>query len=130
MPQITGILETALYVKDIDRAEKFYQQVLGLKTYSKATSRHVFFKIGKTMLLLFNARETRQSDTVPPHGTEGEGHAAFAVKHGELDAWRKKLQAQNVPIEMEITWPSGGISIYFRDPDGNSLELATPDTWP
>jgi catechol 2,3-dioxygenase-like lactoylglutathione lyase family enzyme len=128
--QINQILETALYVKDIEVAEQFYRDVFGFQTYSKGGTRHLFFKIGNSMLLLFNAEETKTSDDVPPHGTVGQGHVAFAVEHHELDFWRKRLREKNIEIEQEITWPSGGKSIYFRDPDGNSLELATPDTWP
>lgn len=129
MYRITQILETALYVQDIDVAERYYQDVFGFQTYSKNDNRHVFFKIGQNMLLLFNAQECKKSDTIPPHGMDGQGHIAFAIEHHELDFWRKRLQQKNIEIEQEITWPSGGKSIYFRDPDGNSLELATPDTW-
>lgn len=123
-------METALYVQDIAMAERFYTEVLGLHVYSKSGNRHVFFKIGQSMLLLFNAEACQKPGGVPCHGTEGPGHVAFAVQHGELDFWRAKLKDHNVAVEQEITWPSGGRSIYFRDLDGNSLELATPDTWP
>lgn len=130
MTKINKILETALYVKNIDKAEQFYNEVFGFQTYSKSGNRHVFFKIGESMLLLFNAQETIKDGSVPTHGMQGQGHIAFAIEHHELEIWRKRLQIKNVQIEREITWLSGGKSIYFRDIDGNSLELATPDTWP
>jgi predicted enzyme related to lactoylglutathione lyase len=34
-----------------------------------------------------------------------------------------------VAIEKIVDWPGGGRSLYFRDPAGNSLELATPRIW-
>ena len=37
--------------------------------------------------------------------------------------------AHQVEIEGRTDWPRGGHSIYFRDPDGHLLELATPGLW-
>ncbi len=130
MALVKQILETALYVKNIKESERFYKNLFELETYAIDENRHVFFKIGKSMLLLFNAEACLKGDGFPAHGCQGPGHMAFAVEHSELNFWRKRLKDQNIKIEKEITWPSGGKSIYFRDPDGHSLELATPDTWP
>ncbi len=124
------ILETCLYVDDLEAAERFYATVLGLNLYSKLPGRHVFFRCGSGMFLLFNPRATEQpTGNVPTHGAHGPGHAAFATTPADLPAWRAQLQRHGVPIEAEITWPGGGQSIYFRDPAGNSVELATPSTW-
>ena len=126
-----GILETALYVSDIDRAEEFYVRVFGLKRIGKDVERHVFFHCGEGVLLLFNAAATsRPTSSIPVHGATGPGHLAFRILPPEINAWRVHLQKSGVPIETEIEWPGGGYSIYFRDPDGNSLELATPEVWP
>jgi catechol 2,3-dioxygenase-like lactoylglutathione lyase family enzyme len=46
-----------------------------------------------------------------------------------MDAWRDHLAARGVDIEAEVQWPRGGHSLYFRDPAGNSLELASPRIW-
>jgi catechol 2,3-dioxygenase-like lactoylglutathione lyase family enzyme len=54
------ILESALYVTDLDAAEDFYREVLGLELLTKAAGRHVFFRCGDGVLLLFNAEATRQ----------------------------------------------------------------------
>ena len=127
---IGRILETCLYVDDLVAAESFYRTVLGLELFSKVAGRHVFFRCGESMVLLFDPRVTGQpSGDVPTHGASGPGHVAFAIAPGELPAWRQWLTDHGVRIEKEITWPSGGQSIYFRDPAGNSLELATPSTW-
>ena len=42
---------------------------------------------------------------------------------------RRWLAKHGVSIEKTIDWPDGGRSLYFRDPAGNSLELATPQIW-
>lgn len=130
-----GVLETALYVDDLDVAEKFYSSLLGLRKHSQATERHLFYYCGSGMLLLFQRHATLAAVPVaggaiiPAHGTTGAGHMAFRIHGDEIDAWRIRLAAANVPLESEIEWPEGGHSLYFRDPAGNSLELATPRLW-
>jgi len=128
--KITHVLETCLYVDDLARAEKFYTAVLGLAIESRQEGRHVFLHCGERMLLLFNPLASRESDVYfPPHGSFGAGHVAFGVREAELDAWSARLNECGVPIEKVIDWPGGGRSLYFRDPAGNSLELATPRIW-
>src|SRR5690606_38401182 len=131
----SAILESALYVSDLDEAERFYGDVLGLRRIAKVEGRHVFFRCGAGVLLLFNPEATREPPSadarlpVPPHGTKGEGHLCFAASAEELEEWRRHLQAAGVGIEAELEWPQGGRSIYFRDPFGNSLEFAEPRIW-
>lgn len=124
-----SLLETCLYVDNVPEARTFYQQVLGLRYHSSVEGRHVFFRCGDQMFLLFSPQVSSQSREIPPHGASGPGHVAFQVQGHELDLWRKHLRAHGVEIELEHSWPSGGRSLYFRDPAGNSLELATPATW-
>ena len=126
---IGRILETSLYVDDLTQAEIFYQNVLGLKLFAKETGRHLFFKCGDQMLLIFNPVKTLQETEVAPHGARGAGHVAFAVPVAELDSWVTHLQKHSVAIEKDVRWPGGGRSIYFRDPAGNCLELASPLLW-
>lgn len=132
---IDRILETALYVDDLEAAEDFYSRVLGLTVYGKVPGRHIFFRLPGQMLLLFDARATGQplrpdaKLPVPPHGARGPGHVCFAATKEAIDAWRAHLEAHGVGIESDFLWPSGGRSIYFRDPAGNSLEIAEPKLW-
>lgn len=127
----TRVLETCLYVDDLCAAEDFYRRVLGLEFHSREERRHVFFRCGDAMFLLFVAARTEEKGTsdVPRHGAHGPGHAAFVMEDGEVDAWRDHLRREGVPIERDMAWPAGGRSLYFRDPAGNSLELATPSLW-
>jgi catechol 2,3-dioxygenase-like lactoylglutathione lyase family enzyme len=124
------ILETSLYASDLPAAENFYSQVLGLELFSRLAGRHLFYRLGESMLLIFNPEKSSQSSgDVPTHGARGPGHVAFVVGESELDSWREQLSRQKIEIEAEIAWPKGGYSLYFRDPAGNSIELATPQTW-
>jgi catechol 2,3-dioxygenase-like lactoylglutathione lyase family enzyme len=130
----TKVLETCLYVDDLARAERFYTEVLGLTFVSRQEGRHAFFRCGQAMVLLFNplgSREERSHDSleVPTHGCFGPGHVAFAVRDTDLPAWAEHLERHGVAIERTMDWPDGGRSLYFRDPAGNSLELATPRIW-
>jgi len=128
-PRITGILETVLYVADLDRAERFYREVMALTQIGKDPERHVFFRVGTGVLLIFHAARTRRSEHLPPHGADGEIHVCFTVDPTEYEAWKRRIQDHQIPIQKEIAWPVGR-SFYFRDPDGNLLELADADMWP
>jgi catechol 2,3-dioxygenase-like lactoylglutathione lyase family enzyme len=128
--KVNRVLEACLYVDDLAAAEGFYRRVLGLEVHSTVPGRHIFFRCGQGMFLVFNPETTaRPGGEVPSHGAQGPGHVAFAMAEGDLPAWRARLEAQGVEIEAEVRWPSGGQSLYFRDPAGNSVELATAQIW-
>ena len=129
MRPIDRVLETILYVDDLDAAERFYGEVLGLELDSRKDGLFVFFQCGGGMLLLFEPQAASTGRTVPAHGARGPGHACFAVAEEDLDGWKRRLETAGVAIEQEMDWPRGGRSFYFRDPAGNSLELATPKIW-
>ncbi|MGI8978298.1 MAG: VOC family protein [Pirellulaceae bacterium] len=128
MPPL-DILETCLYVNDLAAAERFYSQVLRLTVHSRQEERHVFLRCGRGMLLLFKPDQSVLPGDVPSHGAYGPGHVAFAANEAELPAWRKHLEGHGVSVERVVAWPGGGQSLYFRDPAGNSLELAAPTIW-
>ena len=129
-----GILETVLYAKDLASIEGFYRDVLGMEPFQKVAGRHLFYRCGEQVLLIFNPIATSVppasgSLPVPPHGMEGEGHVCFRASAAELEAWRRRLPEMSVAIEADFEWPAGGHSIYFRDPAGNCLEFAEPRIW-
>src|SRR3954453_20606302 len=114
MGEIRAIVETAIYVDDLDRAEAFYRDVLGMGVIGREAGRHVFFRVGDGVLLAFDPEATLKGDVLPPHGAKGPGHFAFGVRAEHLDEWRRRLEAHWVVIEKEVEWPRGGRSIYFR----------------
>lgn len=132
---VQGVLETCLYATDLAAAERFYTGVIGLEVRVRVEGRHVFFRCGAGMLLVFDPERTSSEQTrvggspVPVHGTRGAGHVAFAVPQAELGAWRERLRGAGVEIESEVEWPRGGRSLYVRDPAGNSVELTSPSIW-
>jgi len=130
-----AVLESALYVTDLDAAEAFYADVLGLEVLTKVAGRHVFLRCGDGVVLLFDAKATKVPPPVdaklpvPPHGAVGDGHLCFRATATEIGSWRERLSEKGVAVEAEFEWPSGGRSIYFRDPAGNSLEFAEARIW-
>lgn len=132
---IDGVLETCLYASDLDAVERFYAGVLELPVFAREPERHVFFRCGAGMLLVFDAERTATSAgqvggvIVPSHGARGAGHVCFRIGDDELPRWRERLLSEGISIEAEIAWPRGGSSIYVRDPAGNSVELAPSRIW-
>jgi catechol 2,3-dioxygenase-like lactoylglutathione lyase family enzyme len=129
-----AVLETVLYASDLDEAERFYTDILGLVTFSRGGDRHVFFRCGEQMILIFNPEQTvkptaSERPSPPPHGSLGEGHLCFRANREQIDQWYDHLVACGIEIESDFQWPGGGRSIYFRDPAGNSLEFAEPQIW-
>ncbi|MEO0750733.1 MAG: VOC family protein [Pseudomonadota bacterium] len=133
-PAPRRVLEAALYVDDLDEATAFYSQVLGLDEELRVPGRHVFFRVGGTILLLFDPKVTVEGSSnprlpVPAHGSSGQGHLCFGGTRDEIEAWRARLEAAGHPVEADFDWPNGARSIYFRDPAGNSIEIAEPRLW-
>jgi catechol 2,3-dioxygenase-like lactoylglutathione lyase family enzyme len=134
LPKLSGVIETALYVDDLERARAFYEAALGLVPLT-SDSRFLAFDVGgRSVLLLFRRGSTLEpvhlpGGTIPPHDGNGPIHVAFSVAADELSVWEKRLGDYDVAIEGRTDWPRGGRSIYFRDPDHHLLELVTPGVW-
>ena len=134
MPKLDRVIETCLYVDNLDRAAGFYEQVLGLKVLTQDERFRAYDVGGQSVLLLFRRGATLKTvhmpgGTIPPHDGHGPLHIAFAIKAEALGEWEERLRHQSVTIEGRTEWSRGGHSIYFRDPDGHLLELATPGLW-
>lgn len=122
--------EAAIYTSDLEAAEKFYCDLLGLEKISSMEGRGISLRCGETVLLVFDPQRTRIHDAgVPTHGASGEGHIAFVIDDAEIDSWRRHLAEHGVTIEAEVDWPEGGRSLYFRDPARNVVEFAPPTLW-
>ncbi|MGH7145711.1 MAG: VOC family protein [Planctomycetota bacterium] len=127
--RIVKIKETCLYVGDLDRTEVFYTQVLGAEFVARQPGRHVFFRLGETMLLCFIAATTRAEPGQSAHGATGSQHVAFEIPADEYEPWKVRLSAAGVAILHETDWKPGVRSFYFHDPDGHLLELIQPGLW-
>jgi catechol 2,3-dioxygenase-like lactoylglutathione lyase family enzyme len=134
-PSVTGLLETCLYVDDLERARRFYREVMHLEEMS-ASDRLIAFNVGPSRVLLVFDRATCTEDvdsskgTIPGHFAKGPMHVAFAIAESASEDWRAWLEKNGLKIRSTMRWDRGGQSLYFEDPDGNVIELATPGLWP
>jgi catechol 2,3-dioxygenase-like lactoylglutathione lyase family enzyme len=134
-PSIRRVLETSLYVRDLARAADFYTRIFGFEPMLRDNRMCAMEVPGQQVLLLFRkGGSIMASDTpygpIPPHDSQGTQHLCFSIDRREMSAWQDYLEAMGIAIESRLDWPEGGSSLYFRDPDGHSLEVATPGLWP
>jgi catechol 2,3-dioxygenase-like lactoylglutathione lyase family enzyme len=133
-PALGGVLETALYVDDMERARDFYERILGLKPLT-VDERLTAYAVGeRSVLLLFRRGSTLETvqlpgGTIPPHDGTGPAHLAFAVSVEALTGWESRLKTYGIAVEGRTDWPRGGKSLYVRDPDRHLVEFATPGIW-
>jgi catechol 2,3-dioxygenase-like lactoylglutathione lyase family enzyme len=131
MTAIVGIAEAVLYCQDLDQAADFYTSVLRLPLTASFKEARFLQTGAQSTLILFDPEGiARRQSVIPAHGAQGPGHVALAVPGDEMDAWRDRLLEYGVTIEHEQQWSLGTHSIYFRDPDGNSVELIAAEHYP
>jgi catechol 2,3-dioxygenase-like lactoylglutathione lyase family enzyme len=132
MPKLAGVLETTLFVDDMDRARTFYERVLELKPTFADGAKCIYPVIADTFMLhkraVIESVEPVNDKFLPPD-LHAPARVAFAIDARELNCWETLLTGHGIAIEGRMRWPCGGDSLYFRDPDGNLLELATAGTW-
>jgi catechol 2,3-dioxygenase-like lactoylglutathione lyase family enzyme len=134
MPNVTGVLETSLYVEDLPRAIKFYKTIFTFETLFSDARACALSVAGKQVLLLFKKGASQKphpswGGIIPPHDGKGNLHMAFSINAAEFEHWENWLEQNGVAIESKVKWQEGGQSLYFRDPDHHAIELATPGTW-
>jgi catechol 2,3-dioxygenase-like lactoylglutathione lyase family enzyme len=133
-PRILGLVESCLYSADLPRSIHFYRDQLGLRLLESGERLCAFSVADKQLLLIFRSGGTQEpvptpGGLIPPHEASGQLHFALAIAREDFAAWEKLLIGRGIPIESKVTWPMGGQSIYFRDPDNHLVELATPGIW-
>jgi catechol 2,3-dioxygenase-like lactoylglutathione lyase family enzyme len=127
-PKIDALLESSLYVSDLPRSVRFYQEIFGFPVISDFGERGCALQAGpRQVLLLFKKRASLATET--PHDGDGELHVAFAIPSADLAPWESWLKERGISVEEKRNWEAGGWSLYFRDPDRHLLELATPGVW-
>lgn len=121
------IKETCLYIHDLEKARQFYQGVLGLPVINYQYGKHLFLRVGGSVLLLFNPDDSRRKRSPPAHYGGGKQHFAFEVASGNYEDSKMEITRKGIHIIDEVTWKSGRKSFYFNDPEGNVLEVLPGD---
>ena len=133
-PAVTAVLETCLYVDELESASKFYEELFAWERMFGDERMRAYGVAPGSVLLLFRQGATREAvhvpgGVIPAHDGIGGAHVAFAIAATDWDAWTERLAERGIRIEHVVNWPRGGRSMYFRDPDQNLVELATPGLW-
>ncbi len=121
---INGIHHVALNVRDLDRAETFYTEVMGFTVthrFSKGL-RHIMLFTGNSHLALFEAPELDTTSAIDTLSEEGYQHLAFGISPKEFDSVVAQLKEQVADVDGPVK-RGAGQSVYFNDPDGNPLEI-------
>ena len=117
------IKETCLYVHDLNRIKQFYHETLELPIIHDEPGKHIFFRLGSSVLLCFNPEDSKTKVTPPAHFGGGKQHVAFEVSKADYASVKEEIKSRDIIITDEVIWKSGEESFYFEDPEGNVLEI-------
>ncbi len=118
--KFTGI---CLVTENVPALVQFYSKIFG--AHATGNEIHSELEIGGLSLAIF----TRQGmEEMAPGSMQGAGYGSFTIgfEVGDVDSEHERLQALGVPVlKPPATYPWGSRSVWFRDPDGNILNLYT-----
>jgi len=124
---LKGLDHFALNVKDMNKAEEFYTQILGFevihRTETQAGLKHIEVDAGNVAIALF---ESPDLDLEKAHKTmteDGYLHFAFGASYDQFDATLQSLKQKGVTMDGEPRDWGNSVSVYFRDPDDHQLEI-------
>lgn len=136
MPPTTDrVIETCLYVADVERAAEWYRQIFGFPVIFQQDDRLRALRVGQQQVLLLFKEKGSLNPTVmpggvlPPHDGSGPVHIAFPMQTADADEWERHLSANGIEIIGRVDWGDDDRSLYFRDPDNHVLELITGGHW-
>ena len=120
---MTGVNELVLEVVDLEQAERFYADVLGLPVVERWEDREAIW--------LMAGERTRIGLWRPQVGLAGgrggvHVHFAMHIEDAGYDRTVALLRDRGAKVE-EIAFPGAGRAAYLTDPDGNVVELWTWD---
>ena len=108
-------------VRDLDRAELFYTDVLGMSVVMRLPDQRLL-RYGDGNCALFLKPDRAPADPATIEHPLGKSHHAFEVSKEELERATGLFAERGIPYHAPIDWGDHDC-VYFLDPDGNLLEL-------
>jgi catechol 2,3-dioxygenase-like lactoylglutathione lyase family enzyme len=119
---IRAIDYTVIFVRDMVAMRRFYEDVLALSLLRELSPNWIEYGLGSNTLAL--ARPSRTAADAPTPAGSASLQLAFKVAAAEVDACAGELVRQGVVLLSPPTnQPFGHRTLFFRDPDGNLLEV-------
>jgi catechol 2,3-dioxygenase-like lactoylglutathione lyase family enzyme len=117
-PTHAGLRHLALNVRRLDEMKRFYTDVLGFAVEWEPDSDNIYLSSGTDNLALHRASS-------PPAGPSALDHLGLIVNRREdVDGWAAFLESRGVVLDARPrTHRDGARSCYFRDPDGNKIQI-------
>jgi catechol 2,3-dioxygenase-like lactoylglutathione lyase family enzyme len=119
---IGAIDYTVVFVRDMAAMRLFYQEVLGFAVVRELSPGWIEHAVGPNTLALARPSRTA-SDRPVPQGSAAL-QLAFKVPRADVDRCAEELARHGIPLVSPPTdQPFGHRTLFFRDPDGNLLEV-------
>ena len=119
---IGAIDYTVIFVRDMAAMRRFYEEILGFALLRELSPRWIEYRVGANTLALATPGLTA-ADTPTPNGSASL-QLAFKVSPPDVDRCADELLRQGIPLVAPPTdQPFGHRTLFFRDPDGNLLEV-------
>ena len=113
---------TILFARDLPSMRRFYEDVLCFPLHQQLGPQWIAYRVGSNILTL-TQRGLMFDDPAPPDGALSV-QLAFRVPPADVDRCAAELKAAGVTIVSPPTdQPWGHRTLFFRDPDGNVLEI-------
>jgi catechol 2,3-dioxygenase-like lactoylglutathione lyase family enzyme len=125
--ELDGVHHIGVNVKDLNRAESFYVNVLGFIVVDRHQEKisHSMLDTGTTKIHLFESTDIELDDAIIRLSEDGYAHIAFGTNRKQFPQVMEELKKHKVPFRGPLILGKGE-SIHFTDPDGNHLEIRCP----
>jgi catechol 2,3-dioxygenase-like lactoylglutathione lyase family enzyme len=119
---IRSIDYTVIFARQMSKMREFYGSTMGFPLHRELSPKWVEYRVGSNILALAEPG-SRFDDPLPPVGVMSL-QLAFRVAPQEVDACAATLAERGAVIVSPPTdQPFGHRTLFFRDPDGNVLEI-------
>jgi catechol 2,3-dioxygenase-like lactoylglutathione lyase family enzyme len=122
-PSHAGLRHLALNVRQLDAMRRFYVDVLGFAVEWEPDADNIYLSSGVDNLALHRAPAAPPEPAV--RANQALDHLGLIVRSpADVDAWAAFLESRGVPLDAQPrTHRDGARSCYFRDPDGNHVQI-------